>query len=415
MDRELSSQTLRQRKIRTYLTGLVGVAIITSGFLFFRSSLKTSISANKIRTATAELGPIENTLTASGVLIPEFEQVISSPIKAEIKRVIVTPGTTVKIDQPILELDKSQTINDYEKQKDQLDLKRNAITQLRIKLQKSLYELEVDNAIKDLNIGSLQAKLNNTQHLKTVGGATQEEVNEADFNLKTAELEKKKLANELKTMKQSVTTDLREMELQASIQEKDLRELETKLKQAEITAKRNGVVTWVNENIGSSVSEGEQLAKIADLNGYSIEGSCSDTYSEMLRTGMSVIVKINEIILRGSITNIRPTIKNNILTFIVALEKNNHPALRPNMKVEVFIVTNASSQVVRVANGPAFSGKAEQSVFVLENGVAHRRQVQIGASNFDFVELKNNIKPGETIIISDMSEYEHLNDISITK
>ncbi|MDJ1468387.1 efflux RND transporter periplasmic adaptor subunit [Xanthocytophaga flava] len=415
MDRELSNQTLRQRKIRTYLSGLVGVAIITSGFLFFRSSLKTSISVNKIRTATAELGPIENTLTASGVLIPEFEQVISSPIKAEIKRVIVTPGTTVKIDQPILELDKSQTINDYEKQKDQLDLKRNAITQLRIKLQKSLYELEVDNAIKDLNIGSLQAKLNNTQHLKTVGGATQEEVNEADFNLKTAELEKKKLANELKTMKQSVTTDLREMELQASIQEKDLRELETKLKQAEITAKRNGVVTWVNENIGSSVSEGEQLAKIADLNGYSIEGSCSDTYSEMLRTGMSVIVKINEIILRGSITNIRPTIKNNILTFIVALEKNNHPALRPNMKVEVFIVTNASSRVVRVANGPAFSGKAEQSVFVLENGVAHRRQVQIGASNFDFVELKNNIKPGETIIISDMSEYEHLNDISITK
>ncbi|MDJ1493273.1 efflux RND transporter periplasmic adaptor subunit [Cytophagaceae bacterium DM2B3-1] len=415
MDRELSSQTLRQRKIRTYLTGLVGVAIITSGFLFFRSSLKTSISANKIRTATAELGPIENTLTASGVLIPEFEQVISSPIKAEIKRVIVTPGTTVKIDQPILELDKSQTINDYEKQKDQLDLKRNAITQLRIKLQKSLYELEVDNAIKDLNIGSLQAKLNNTQHLKTVGGATQEEVNEADFNLKTAELEKKKLANELKTMKQSVTTDLREMELQASIQEKDLRELETKLKQADITAKRNGVVTWVNENIGSSVSEGEELAKIADLNGYSIEGSCSDTYSEMLRPGMSVIVKINEIILRGSITNIRPTIKNNILTFIVALEKNNHPALRPNMKVEVFIVTNASSQVVRIANGPAFSGKAEQSVFVLENGVAHRRQVKIGASNFDFVELKNNIKPGETIIISDMSEYEHLNDISITK
>ncbi len=413
MDRELSSHTLRQRKTRTYLFGLITVALVASGFLLFRSSLKTTLAASRIRTAVAEVGPIENTLTASGILIPEFEQVIASPIKAEIKRVIATPGTTMKVNQPILELDKSLTINEYEKQKDQLALKRNSITQLQLKLQKGLYELEINNAIKDLNIGSLQAKLDNARHLKTVGGATQEEVNEADFNLKTAQLEKKKLANELKSMKQSIIADLREMQLQASIQEKDLRELENKLKQADIVAKRDGVLTWVNENIGSNVAEGEQLAKIADLNGYSIEGSCSDTYADRLKTGMNVIVKINEVILRGHITNIRPTVKNNILTFIVALEKNNHAALRPNMKVEVFIVTDASEKVIRVANGPAFNGKAEQPVFVLENGVARRRQVKVGASNFDFVELQSNIKPGETVIISGMSEYEHLNEIMI--
>jgi HlyD family secretion protein len=413
MDRELSSHTLRQRKTRTYLIGLLTVAMVASGFLLFRSSLKTSLPAGRIRTAVAEVGPIENTLTASGILIPEFEQVIASPIKAEIRRVLATPGTTVKINQPILELDKSLTVNEYEKQKDQLALKRNGITQLKLKLQKGLYELEINNAIKDLNIGSLQAKLDNARHLKTVGGATQEEVNEADFNLKTAQLEKQKLANELRSMKQSIVADLREMQLQASIQEKDLRELENKLKQADIVAKRAGVLTWVNENIGSSVTEGEQLAKIADLNGYSIEGSCSDTYADQLKTGMEVIVKINEVVLRGHITNIRPTVKNNILTFMVALDKNNHPALRPNMKVEVFIVTDASTRVIRVANGPAFNGKAEQALFVLENGTARRRQVKTGASNFDFVELKSNIKAGETVIISDMSEYEHLNEITI--
>jgi len=87
------------------------------------------------------------------------------------------------------------------------------------------------------------------------------------------------------------------------------------------------------------------------------------------------------------------------------LNERNHKLLRPNLKVEVFLVTATGSNVVRVANGPAFSGLGSQDIFVLSNGKAERRKVQIGMTNFDFVELKNNVKPGEVVITSDMSEF----------
>jgi len=113
------------------------------------------------------------------------------------------------------------------------------------------------------------------------------------------------------------------------------------------------------------------------------------------------------------VVQIKPSVANGIVQFSIALDDNKHASLRPNMKVEVFIVTNRIANAVRVANGPAFNGKRKTSVFVLENGIAKRREVEIGLSNFDFVEIKSGIQAGEKVIITDLSQYEHLKEIKI--
>lgn len=84
------------------------------------------------------------------------------------------------------------------------------------------------------------------------------------------------------------------------------------------------------------------------------------------------------------------------------------------MKVEVFLVTASQNNVLRVANGAAFRGASSQDIFVLHHGKAERRTVSIGMSNFDYIELKNNIQPGEVIIISDMSSYKNAKEITIS-
>ena len=55
-----------------------------------------------------------------------------------------------------------------------------------------------------------------------------------------------------------------------------------------------------------------------------------------------------------------------------------------------------------------------QDVFVVKDNKAERRKVNIGMSNFDFVELKDNVRPGDVIITSDMSEYKNVKEITLT-
>jgi HlyD family secretion protein len=132
-----------------------------------------------------------------------------------------------------------------------------------------------------------------------------------------------------------------------------------------------------------------------------------------LRNGLPAIILINDTQIKGRVTNIQPTIQNGIITFNVQLNERKNDMLRPNMKVDVFLVTSSKDNVLRVANGPAFKGAATQDIYVMQNGKAVKRSVNIGMTNFDYVEIKNNVKPGDQVITSDMSAYKNSREINI--
>ncbi|KAB7728095.1 HlyD family efflux transporter periplasmic adaptor subunit [Rudanella paleaurantiibacter] len=414
MDRALAPEQITRSRRKSWIIGLMAVVGLIGAAVGIRSLLHTSVEASRIRTAVAQTGPVENTLTATGEIIPAYEQIMTSPIRASIRRVLLTPGARVRPGQAILELDKSLTQIEYEKLQDQLALKQNGIEQLRMKLDKNLYDADISDQIKLLNINRLRAEVDDARRLLKVGGQTPEDVTRAENALRIAQLEKKQLENDLAYNRRSMGASLRESELQARIEGTNLKVLAQKLRQAEILADRAGVLTWVNENVGSAVNEGEMLVKVADLGSFRVEASCSDTYADQLRTGLPVIVRINGVDLRGLITQIKPSVQNGTVKFAVALDDNRHASLRPNQKVEVFVVTSRSPQAIRVANGPAFKGKRKQFVFVLgTDNIAHRREVEIGLTNFDWVEIKTGLQPGERVILTDMSEYEHVEQLTI--
>jgi HlyD family secretion protein len=174
------------------------------------------------------------------------------------------------------------------------------------------------------------------------------------------------------------------------------------------------VLTFVNKNLGSKVNEGEVLARLADLGSFRITGTISDTYADQLKLGMSAIVKINETQLRGTLSNIEPSVQNNALAFELELAEASSTLLRPKLKVEVYIITAARSKVTRVANGPAFKGARVQDIFILTSeGKAERRTIKTGLSNIDFVEVESGIQAGETVIISDLSNYKHVKQLKV--
>jgi HlyD family secretion protein len=413
MDTALPEKLIVRRKARRVFTlaALILILCLAIGLLraFFHPSLKKSA----IIMAPVERGDIENTISASGEILPEFEETITSPISASVQKVIMDAGTSVKAGQSILTLDKSTSQTQLEKLKFQLESKRNDIQKLKLELDKSFYDIKSNNDIKQLQINSFEAELGNAKRLFKAGGGTRENIEQAELNLKVAKLEKLRLENEIKSKQQTMEVEMKEAVIAAAIQENDQRELEHKLNLANIVANRSGVVTWVNKNIGVAIKEGESLARIADLGSFKVVGSISDNYLDQLHRGMTAIIRINEVQTRGTIVNIYPSVQNSILSFEIQLNERNYSLFRPNMKVNLFLVTAIHNNILRVANGPAFKGSSSQDIFVLKDGKAERRTVHIGMSNFEYVEIKDNVLPGEMIITSDMSEYKNAKEISI--
>jgi HlyD family secretion protein len=413
MDTEISAEVISRKRKKSVLLSVACLAGLILSVWLVRLLFETTLSRSELTTAIVEIGDVENTLNASGEVLPEFEEVLTSPINASLQSVLLDAGTSVKTGQAILALDKSATTYAYEKLKFQLETKRNEIKKLRLDLDKSFYDIKSNNTIKQLRIVHLQDAVENAKRLFKAGGGTREDIEQAELDLKVAQLEKKQLENEIRNKQLTMRVEEKEAEIAAAIQLSDLNELEQKLQLANVFARRNGVITYINKNIGSSIKEGEILARIADLKSFKVAGTISDNYLDQLHNGMPAVIRFNDIQLKGHVVNVSPSVQNGLVSYDVQLEERNYKLLRPNMKVEVFLVTAAHSKVMRVTNGPAFKGAGTQQVFVMNNDMAEKRTIHTGLINFDYVEIKDGLKPGDVVISSDMSEYKNATAINI--
>jgi HlyD family secretion protein len=405
MDRAISSATQVQRRRRRWLLAVATLVLAGAALLAFRAVLQPSLSRRQLLTARVETGDVEAALTASGVVIPGHEAVITSPIQSSIRRVAVQVGEKVRPGQTIVELDKELTSSALAKLQDGQQQNRNKNSQLQLSLEKALNDLQSQEKVQRVKVRSLQSALRDEQYLLKIGGGTAESVRQAELNLKVAQLELQRLGEQIRNQRAANAADVRELGFTMQIQDRSITDLASKLSQANISSQQPGVLTWVNEDLGATVQQGDVLARVADLSSFRVRATISDSYAEALHLGDAVVVRLNGTDLRGTISTISPAVDKGTVTFYARLQDDHHPALRANLRADVFVVTNAHHHAVRVKNGPFYQGGKEQPVFVVHEGRAERRTVRFGDSNFDYVQILSGLQPGDEIVLSDMKDH----------
>jgi HlyD family secretion protein len=413
MDRELPSEIVRNRRIRTLVVVLLGVLVVVAAFLLLGWLTSASVKRSRIRTAVAEIGRVDATVQASGTVIPAFEEAITAPITSTVEAVFLQVGDSVKAGQSILRLDRTALESSRQQTHDALELQRTRKRQLSLQLERQRIEIEGSYDLKQLQAKYARAQYNRDKYLFDIGGLSGDDLARSELSLQMAEREMAKLAATVENQRAALEIDLAAVELEIRIQQSRLQEIIRQLELAEARPTHDGVITWISDGIGSSVTAGAVIARVADLRTFKVDASISDVHAVKLIAGGIVRVKLGNQSLDGRIAAVRPAVKDGVMDFLVTLSDSGNQSLRPNQRADVFVVTATHDSVLRVVNGPFYTGVRDQSVFVLDGGQAVVRKVDIGASNVDWVELQGNIKPGDEIIISDMRKYQNLSHITI--
>jgi HlyD family secretion protein len=414
MDRVISPATQRQRQLRGWLLGFGALVLLLAGGLGLRRALQPSLRRVDLLTAPVETGEVAATLTAAGTIIPGHEAVITSPIQSTIRRVALVVGARVQPGQTILELDKELAASSLAKLDDEQLRNQNKNSQLQLTLERTLTDLQAQQQAQELKVSSLQSALRDEQHLLEIGGGTAEAVRQAELNLRVARLEAARLQRQLANQRQANVADRRELGYTVSMQQRSIAELATKLRQADISSQQPGVLTWVNDNLGTTVQAGDALARVADLSRFRVRATISDAYADQLHPGDAVLVRLGPgTDLPGTVASISPAVDKGVVTFYATLQQDHHPALRANLRADVFVVTRAHRGVLRVKNGPFYQGGQEQPVFVLAGGRAVRRVVRFGDSNTDYVQVLSGLRTGEEIIVSDTKTYVDTPELTV--
>lgn len=376
---------------------------------FFR----TSLDRNTIIIESVKRGNVENTLSAEGVVEPFGEIILVSPVTAKIKSVFHEAGAVIDSGQAILELDAEFMKLEYNRLNDELKLKDNNVQKLRLELQKNLQQIRLENEIKSLQVKNYEAAVNRMERLYEIGGATKEALDQSKQDLEIARLEKEKLQSEYEFKKASFGQELANENILSSIQRQKLDELGQKLEDSRLKTNISGMLTWVEKRIGVQVQEGEPLAKVANVSSFLIEARISDRYMQQLKKGMPVLVEVNNTVAKGSIDQISPTVENNAVKFKVRLEAETQQMLKPNLSVPVSVVTGERKNSLFLPDGAAFGGGKIQKLFVVNGSQAIAREVEIGIQAGGKVEILSGLKEGDSVIVSDMENYESKSKLAI--
>jgi HlyD family secretion protein len=412
MDFEIPQSELKRQSRRRYLQGIALALLMVAGILGFRYFINPSVDYRLLQTAQVMPGSIQASLTASGRIVPEFEQLITSPLQARIDSVYHGAGAVVKAGTPILKLDLSYTQLELERLEEGLQKKRNEAILIRLRMEKTLAELQAQSDIKQLRIRSLENELENEKHLHEVGGGTPESIRQAELNLQIASRESQQLHEQISNQQQTNKADQDALGFEIRIQEKSINELRRRMQQAEIRAGRDGVIVYVKDKLGANVEAGEELVRLADLSRFKVVANISEAYAGALSPGGMVKVRAGKTDLNGIISSIKPEVSNGQLSFEVSLDKNDAPMLRPNLQVDVFVVTAFKDSVLVVRNGAFFKGRQDQKVYVIRGDKAIARRVDIGLSNVDQVEVQG-LEAGDELILSDMSKFDQADEIQL--
>ena len=407
MDRLISKEEQRSARRKQGLKiGVVvgGIVIFVSiCFSFFQASLYKK----DLHLSVVDRGVIEVSVSASGKVVPAFEEIINSPIHSRIVEVYKKGGDSVEVGTPILKLDLQSAETEYKKQLDEEQMKVLKLAQQRVMNHSKLSEMEMNLKVSRMELDRKAVELRNERYLDSLGAGTTDKVRQVELAYNVSLLKLKEDEQKYKNEQELAEADLKVMELELNIFRKSLAETKRTLEDAQIRSPRKAILTFVNNEIGAQIGQGEKVAIISDLSHFKIEGEIADTYGDRIAAGSKVIVKIGNDTLEGTVSDLTPLSKNGMISFMVQLQEDNHKRLRSGLKVDVYIMNAVKEDVLRISNTSYYVGPGEYELFVVAGDQLQKRKVRLGESNFDYVEVVSGLQEGEEVVVSDMSNYKN--------
>ena len=416
MDRAIPVSVQRKRRMVRYGKYAAIVAVVMGVAIWLGILMMSSVDKKSLITSQVDRGTIDVSITATGKVVPAFEEVIISPISAQILEVYAHSGDTVDVGTPLLRLDLQSAQTDYSKALDEQEIRRQQMVQLTTNTETQLSDRRMQLEVEEMKIGQLEAQLRNEQYLDSLGSGTKDRVHQAEITLRTAQMQLKQLKQQYENEVRVRKADLRMKQLQDGIADKSLEETRRTLDGANIRSPRKATLTYICSEIGSIVGSGSKVAVISDLTHFKVDCSIADTYSDRVLAGGRVLVKIGKERLFGTINTVTPLSQDGVITFTVLMDNPSHPKLRSGLKAEVFVITSIKEDILRIRNGSYYTGAGDYTLFIYKDEhTLVPRTVHLGDCNYDYVEVISGLEEGDSVVVSDMQRYKGKEKIRINE
>lgn len=311
-------------------------------------------------------------IEVTGVLAPKFEAEVKTEIPGLVKELYVTEWVRVRKGQPLARIALAETEAQVKRAQANLESARAELLQVRVAADRS--ERERLRVLK----------------LKEAGLATQQSVDDA---LSDSEASKARI-------------EASQAQIRAG--EEELSQTRARLAKGLVRSPIDGVVALKDVNLGSLTSDAaaaKPIFRIVDNRLLNLTVTVPSSRMSAVKLGQPLLFETDGVpgkTFTGKVMFINPSVSEADRSLKVIAEVPNQPEqLKGGLFAKGRIVTGSRKAVIQVPRGTLSGLDLERrtgSVFVVENGVARRREVATGAVSGEVVEIASGLKGGEQLV-----------------
>jgi membrane fusion protein (multidrug efflux system) len=306
-----------------------------------------------VSVAPVERQDLNSYLVLNGIVEPERRVEIFSRLSAYVKQILKEEGDYVQENAVLALLDDTEIKISFEQAKIQLE-------QARLSLE--------------------EAEQNYNRNKELI---TRELISEQEFQTQEAVYKQRKLDYQNR--------------------QENYKDLELQLNYTKIRALSEGYITERLIEVGDRVNANEQVYTIEDFKPLLIRVYVPTSDAIKLEAGMTADITTE--VLQGAMFNgkvklINPRIDNQTGTVKVTVEvKDESLRLTPGMFVEVRIAIGAKENVLTIPRKAILYKQNNTYVFVMNRNQVTQREIQLGLTEEDNVEVISGLKEGEVIVV----------------
>lgn len=396
--------------------GLVGVLILAIAFTFpavkkWHSS-DASVELESLRLATVSRGTFVKDISLQSRVTAAVRPVLYSPARGVVTY-HVSPGEQVKLQQLLAEIDSPELKSIYEQElavlaQMQSDYSREKI---RSKSEKLAKQKDKDKARVKLNAAKREKR--RADEAKTKALISDIDFQKAKDELLNAELEYIHVEKESLLLDETLTFEIEAKGLHLSSQKHKVNELKRQVDALKILSPVEGMVGKLEAQPKENVAKHQALLNVVDLSQYELEVTIPESYADDISLGLGAEISFSAKTYKGVITAISPEIINNSVAAKVQFKDNQPSGLRQNQRLTTRILLDEKENAILLQKGAFAEANQGRTAFVIENDVAVRVPIVIGSRSLSQLEILEGLKPGQTVIISDIREFMASTQVTI--
>ena len=364
-----------------------------------------AIEASRIRVGAVSRGDLERDVSAQGRIVAALHPTLFSPAQGTVA-LSVRAGTDVAKGQLLATVESPELVSRLVQERATLLSLQSDLGRSQIAARQSELKSKQAIDVAQVRLAASKRALSRAQSLFDQGLLNRTDYETVQDTVAVNELELKNAQDTGRLEKETLEFEVKNRGLQVGRQRAVTEEMQRQADGLRIVAPFDGMVATVNVQDRDAVAQNQPILMLVNLTTYEVEFDIPENYASDVTPGTHAEVLYEGKIYPGRVTTVSPEIKDSQVKGTLVFEGEPPAGLRQSQRVSTRLVLEKKTNVVKAPRGPFLESGGGRHAYVVDNGVAVRREIAVGAVSVSAVEITKGLQEGEQIVLSDTSVFE---------